>query len=115
LASDKVSFFKNVSAENALADRKIYPQPYLTELDLRMALLPQGSIDYLLQAMPRSRMEGIPEDAYDYDSYLGKVSITLLGAASILLTLPSLLVALLIKSEYHHARQNPSRDNISSL
>lgn len=49
-------------------------QPYLTELDLRMALLPQGSIDYLIQAMPRSQMEGLAEEAYDYDSYLGKVS-----------------------------------------
>lgn len=80
-----------------------------------MALLPQGSIDYLLQAMPRSQMEGIPEEAYDYDSYLGKVSIMLLGAEITLLTLPSLLVALLINSEYQHIRQLPSRDNISSL
>lgn len=39
-----------------------------------MALLPQGSIDYLIQAMPRSRLEGLVEEAYDYDSYLGKVS-----------------------------------------
>ena len=54
-------------------------QPYLTELDLRMALLPQGSIDYLIQAMPLAQMEGVPEQAYDYDQYLGNVRAAAAG------------------------------------
>lgn len=49
-------------------------QPYLTELDLRMALLPQGSIEYLVQAMPKASVDGT-DDAFDYEAYLSKVSV----------------------------------------
>lgn len=39
-----------------------------------MALLPQGSIEYLVQAMPKAQINGLQEEAYDYDAYLGNVS-----------------------------------------
>ncbi|KAN0064329.1 alpha-actinin [Thecaphora frezii] len=45
-------------------------KPYVTELDLRLALLPQGSIDYLKAAMPEGRVEGVEEPVYDYEGYL---------------------------------------------
>lgn len=56
------------------ADWNACVQPYLTELDLRNALLPQESIDYLTQAMPQTQIDGLEEDAFDYDSYLTNVS-----------------------------------------
>ncbi|PWN52989.1 hypothetical protein IE53DRAFT_384549 [Violaceomyces palustris] len=45
-------------------------KPYVTELDLRLALLPQGSIDYLKAAMPKARVENVEEEVYDYENYL---------------------------------------------
>ncbi|KDN41246.1 hypothetical protein K437DRAFT_238436 [Tilletiaria anomala UBC 951] len=58
-------------------------KPYVTELDLRMALLPQGSIDYLKESMPQMHVTGNSEGAeaqaqgehaeetkYDYGAYL---------------------------------------------
>ncbi|EST09277.1 EF-hand, Ca insensitive [Kalmanozyma brasiliensis GHG001] len=45
-------------------------KPYVTELDLRLALLPQGSIDYLKSAMPQVQVEGVEDAVYDYEGYL---------------------------------------------
>lgn len=45
-------------------------KPYVTELDLRLALLPQGSIDYLKAALPQVRVEGVEDAVYDYEGYL---------------------------------------------
>lgn len=45
-------------------------KPYVTELDLRLALLPQGSIEYLKAAMPQASAEGLAEPIYDYEGYL---------------------------------------------
>ncbi|KAL9940380.1 hypothetical protein V8E36_001085 [Tilletia maclaganii] len=45
-------------------------KPYVTELDLRLALLPQGSIDYFKECMPQARVDGLEEPAYDYEGYL---------------------------------------------
>jgi len=49
-------------------------KPFVTEVDLRAALLPQGAIDYLREAMPRteSSSNGVT-DAYDYESWLDHV------------------------------------------
>ncbi|KAK0546612.1 alpha-actinin [Tilletia horrida] len=54
-------------------------KPYVTELDLRLAMLPQGSVDYLKECMPKAAVEGLNEPAYDYEGYLA----TLFGNASI--------------------------------
>ena len=45
-------------------------KPYVTELDLRLALLPQGSIDYLKAAMPQVRVEAVQDAVYYYEGYL---------------------------------------------
>lgn len=46
-------------------------KPFVTELDLRLAQLPQSSIDYLRQAMPPAQNDGEP--AYDYEAWLDEV------------------------------------------
>jgi len=47
-------------------------QPFVTELDLRIAHLPQSAIDYLREAMPSTSNEaGEPE--YDYERWLDDV------------------------------------------
>lgn len=45
-------------------------QPFVTELDLRQALIPTGSIEYLTQAMPR-----LNEEQLDFESWLSNVFI----------------------------------------
>ena len=48
------------------------PQPYVTELDLRVASLPASTIEFLRQAMPSSLNEaGEPE--YDYERWIEEV------------------------------------------
>lgn len=47
-------------------------QPFVTELDLRVAHLPQSSIDYLRQVIPSQNDEG-GEIAYDYEAWLDEV------------------------------------------
>ena len=47
-------------------------QPFVTELDLRVAHLPQSSIEYLRQAMPAAPNES-GESAYDYEAWLDEV------------------------------------------
>lgn len=43
----------------------------MTELDLKVAHLPQSSIDYLRQVMPSLNDEGV--EAYDYEAWLDEV------------------------------------------
>lgn len=55
----------------------VNPQPFVTEVDLKNALLPQNAIDYLREAMPRTQSgsdgAGGSEGAYDYESWLDHV------------------------------------------
>ena len=47
-------------------------QPYVTELDLRVASLPASAIEFLRQVMPSAPNEaGEPE--YDYERWLDEV------------------------------------------
>jgi Ca2+-binding EF-hand superfamily protein len=75
-----LTFLREISEDSTNADQLIEAfqglasdKPYVTELDMRMALLPQGSIDYLVQAMPRAHVDGQQEPAYDYEQYLGSL------------------------------------------
>ncbi|KZW01516.1 hypothetical protein EXIGLDRAFT_64789 [Exidia glandulosa HHB12029] len=47
-------------------------KPIVTELDLRMAVLPAATIDYLRQVMPQVGMDG-DEPVYDYEAWLDNV------------------------------------------
>ena len=47
-------------------------QPFVTELDLRIAQLPPQAIDYLREVMPRSQNE-VGEAEYDYERWLDDV------------------------------------------
>ena len=47
-------------------------QPFVTELDLRIAHLPQSAIDYLREAMPSFKNEA-DEPEYDYERWLDDV------------------------------------------
>ncbi|PWN31769.1 uncharacterized protein FA14DRAFT_151224 [Meira miltonrushii] len=75
-----LTFLREISEDSTSPDQLIEAfqglasdKPYVTELDLRMALLPQGSIDYLVQAMPAAQVDGLQETAYDYERYLGNL------------------------------------------
>lgn len=75
-----LTFLREISEDSTSPDQLIEAfqglasdKPYVTELDLRMALLPQGSIDYLVQAMPAAQVDGLQENAYDYERYLGSL------------------------------------------
>ena len=47
-------------------------QPFVTELDLRLAQVPAHSIDYLKEAIPsKGGEDGEPE--YDYETWLDQV------------------------------------------
>lgn len=77
-----LTFLREISEDSTSPDQLLEAfqglasdKPYVTELDLRMALLPQGSIDYLKQAMPSTHIDGLTEPAYDYEQYLGTVSV----------------------------------------
>lgn len=71
-----MNYYKLRMAEFILDSSPPVAQPYVTELDLRLALLPQGSIDYLKAAMPKAQAEGVEEAVYDYEGYLTGVSRT---------------------------------------
>lgn len=47
-------------------------QPYVTELDLRVAQVPASAIDFLRQAMP-SYENDVGEPEYDYERWLDEV------------------------------------------
>ena len=48
------------------------PQPYVTELDLRLAHIPAGAVYYLRVVIPATQ-NGEGEREYDYDACLGSV------------------------------------------
>jgi len=59
-------------------------KPFVTDLDLKVAMLPQGAIEFLRQAMPQMRTNGgraEPDGAqpnegsqtYDYETWLDRV------------------------------------------
>ncbi|UZJ56823.1 hypothetical protein CBS101457_006143 [Exobasidium rhododendri] len=79
-----LTFLREISEDSTSPDQLLEAfqglasdKPYLTELDLRMALLPQVSIEYLTQAMPKAQVDGLLEEAFDYDHYLSSVSTSL--------------------------------------
>jgi hypothetical protein len=47
-------------------------QPYVTELDLRLAHIPTGAVDYLREVMPATQ-NGAGDPEYDYDGWLDSV------------------------------------------
>ena len=47
-------------------------QPFVTEVDLRIAHLPQSAIEYLREAMPRTSNEA-GEMEFDYERWLDDV------------------------------------------
>jgi hypothetical protein len=47
-------------------------QPFVTELDLRLAQLPATAIDYLREAVPSAPNE-VGEHMYDYEAWLDDV------------------------------------------
>ena len=72
IANDKViSAFRKV---DPFIDERC-EQSYVTELDLKVALLPQPAIDYLRAAMPAIQNGAGEGDAkaYDYESWLDRV------------------------------------------
>ncbi len=50
----------------------IVPQPFVTELDLRLAHLPPAAVEYLREAMPNGRNEA-GEAEYDYEQFIDEV------------------------------------------
>lgn len=69
IAGDKVGFIHLVSLVDFI---KASLQPFVTELDMRLAQLPAGAIDYLREVLPSSKNEaGEPE--YDYETWLHDV------------------------------------------
>lgn len=57
----------------------MYPQPYVTELDLRHSLIPEELIEDLLQSMPKHQGPDLLEDRdlekYDYVTFMENMTI----------------------------------------
>ena len=68
LANDKVKCAHTVSTTHRLTPI----QPFVTELDLRLAQIPGPSIDYLKEAVPSKNKE-VGELEYDYETWLDQV------------------------------------------
>ena len=68
IAADKVS--RGCGAVPQCAER--LSQPYVTELDLRVAHLPTSAIEFLRQTMPSSQND-VGEPEYDYERWLDEV------------------------------------------
>ena len=69
IAADKVS------AGGALTDCTVLndlPQPYVTELDLRVASLPASAIEFLRQTMPSAQNDA-GESEYNYERWIEEV------------------------------------------
>ncbi len=47
-------------------------QPFVTELDLRLAHLPPAAIEYLREAMPTGKND-VGETEYDYEKFIEQV------------------------------------------
>ena len=69
IAADKVSAGGASTDWTVLND---LPQPYVTELDLRVASLPASAIEFLRQAMP-SAPNDAGESEYDYERWIEEV------------------------------------------
>ena len=71
IAKDKV---RNAFLINDLCakTKPSFPQPFVTELDLRIASLPAAAIDFLSQAMPSGRNDS-GEAEYDYERFIDEV------------------------------------------
>lgn len=69
MASDKVR--SSALSWNTKLTFTWLSQPYVTELDLRIAQLPASAVEYLREAMPSSQTDGEP--AYDYERWLDDV------------------------------------------
>ena len=69
IAADRVSLLRITYSSKR---PHLVLQPYVTELDLRLAHLSQSAIDYLRQAMP-SKENGAGESEYDYEAWLDDV------------------------------------------
>ena len=72
IAKDKVynTFFN----KNHLCQKLIFffLQPFVTELDLRVASLPAAAIDFLREAMPSGHNDA-GEAEYDYERFIDEV------------------------------------------
>lgn len=69
IAADKVSA---VAQRSCLTILNALRQPYVTELDLRVAHLPASAIEFLRQVMPSSPND-VGEPEYDYERWLDEV------------------------------------------
>ena len=67
IAGDKVRF--SLVSDVIVADS---PQPFVTELDLKVAHLPAAAIEYLREVMPCAPDE-IGEPQFDYEAWLDRV------------------------------------------
>ena len=70
IAADKVGDSSTFTQKRSSDMNRV--QPFVTELDLRVAHLPQSAIDYLRQVMP-SAQNGVGEPEYDYEAWLDNV------------------------------------------
>ena len=74
IAKDKVCnpmrFF--LFKKTTMRKLKRFQQPFVTELDLRIASLPAAAIDFLRQAMPGGRNDS-GEAEYDYERFIDEV------------------------------------------
>jgi len=66
IANDKVSVTNEIGNRTEVESL----QPFVTELDLRVALLPADSVEYLRQAMPPAPNDG---EGLDYEAWLDEV------------------------------------------
>jgi hypothetical protein len=72
IAHDKVCVLHAFSTSQA--DTPQTKQPYVTELDLRLAQIPQSTIDFLCQTIPAVRGGGEgTESEFDYEAWLARV------------------------------------------
>ena len=73
-ASNKVCprVFTFPGLTNGADSATAHTQPYVTELDLRLAHIPASAIEYLREVMPATP-GGTGEAEYDYDAWLDSV------------------------------------------
>lgn len=71
IAGDKVcaQFMPDMRTLSSVVTSTAFPQPFVTELDLRVAQLPVSAIGYLREVMPLVN-DGAGEPEYDYDAWL---------------------------------------------
>jgi Ca2+ insensitive EF hand len=67
-----LSYCYHVIVSSCHRSHVIYSQPFVTELDLRVAHLPISAIEYLREAMPSGSSE-TGEAIYDYEGWLDDV------------------------------------------